>query len=284
MLEELPVSINQSARIKIELGSVQETLLIALWCRARENEREKPCLLDPKASEIIHQLDYDFGRMDRALTEYVVLVSNISCRHCDDAIKGFIADHPEGTVVNIGAGLDTTFYRVDNGSLRWYDLDLPDVMELRQRLMPETDRSKCIAKSVFDSSWFDDIGVPQDGLFMFARGVFCYFDAADLRRVFSALAIRFPGAEMVFNSYNALGRWGGNHLAVRRAGIRDAPLKWAIGRADQLTEWDGSIEIVDEWPMFSRVARDPSWKWTTAFLVNLSDRFRFANMIHLRFR
>jgi O-methyltransferase involved in polyketide biosynthesis len=282
--KELPVSANQSARIKIELGSVQETLLIALWCRARENEREKPCLLDPKASEIIHQLDYDFGRMDRALTEYVVLVSNISCRHCDDAIKGFIADHPKGTVVNIGAGLDTTFYRVDNGSLRWYDLDLPDVMELRQRLMPETDRSKCIAKSVFDSSWFDDIGVPQDGLFMFARGVFCYFDAADLRRVFSALAIRFPGAEMVFNSYNALGRWGGNHLAVRRAGIRDAPLKWAIGRADQLTEWDGSIEIVDQWPMFSRVARDPSWKWTTAFLVNLSDRFRFANMIHLRFR
>jgi O-methyltransferase involved in polyketide biosynthesis len=284
MKEQLSVSGGQSAKVKIELGSVEETLLIALWCRAKENKRERPCLLDPKASEIIHQLDYDFGRMDRALTEYVVLVSNISCRHCDDAIKGFIADHPKGTVVNIGAGLDTTFYRVDNGSLRWYDLDLPDVMELRQRLMPETDRSKCIAKSVFDSSWFDDIGVPQDGLFMFARGVFCYFDAADLRRVFSALAIRFPGAEMVFNSYNALGRWGGNHLAVRRAGIRDAPLKWAIGRADQLTEWDGSIEIVDEWPMFSRVARDPSWKWTTAFLVNLSDRFRFANMIHLRFR
>jgi O-methyltransferase involved in polyketide biosynthesis len=222
--------------------------------------------------------------MDRALAEYVVLVSNISCRHCDDAIKGFIAAHPKGTVVNIGAGLDTTFYRVDNGSLRWYDLDLPDVMELRQRLMPETDRSKCIAKSVFDSSWFDDIGVPQDGLFLFARGVLCYFDAADLRRLFSALAIRFPLAEMVFNSYNALGRWGGNHLAVRRAGIRDAPLKWAIGTANQLTKWDSSIEIVDEWPMFSRVARDPSWKWTTAFLVSLSDRFRFANMVHLRFR
>jgi O-methyltransferase involved in polyketide biosynthesis len=284
MLEELPVSTNQSARIKIELGSVQETLLIALWCRARENEREKPCLLDPKASEIIHQLDYDFGRMDRSLTEYVVLVSNISCRYCDDAIKGFIADHPEGTVVNIGAGLDTTFYRVDNGSLRWYDLDLPDVMELRLRLMPETDRSRCIAKSVFDSSWFDDIGIPQDRLFMFARGVFCYFDTAELKRLFSAFAIRFPRAEMFFNSYNALGRWGGNHLAVRRAGIRDAPLKWAIGTANQLARWDSSIEIVDEWPMFSRVARDPSWKWTTAFLVSLSDRFRFANMVHLRFR
>jgi O-methyltransferase involved in polyketide biosynthesis len=278
------VSIKHSARIKIELGSIQETLLIALWCRAKESEKERPCLLDPKASEIISQLDYDFGRMDRALAEYIVLVSNISCRYCDDAIMRFIADHPKATVVNIGAGLDTTFYRVDNGLLRWYDLDLPDVVNLRKRLMPETDRSRCISRSVFDFSWFDEIVPPEDGLFLFARGVFCYFDTAELKRLFSAIAIRFPRAEMVFNSYNALGRWGGNHLAVRRAGIRDAPLKWAIGTANQLTKWDSSIEIVDEWPMFSRLARDPSWKWTTAFLVSLSDRFRFANMVHLRFR
>ena len=275
---------NRNARIKIKLGSVQETLLIALWCRARENEREKPCLLDPKASEIIHQLDYDFGRMDKALTEYVVLVSNISCRYCDDAIKRFIADHPKATVVNIGAGLDTTFYRLDNGSLRWYDLDIPDVIDLRRRLMPETDRSRCISKSVFDFSWFDDIVPPEDGLFMFARGVFCYFDAAELKRLFSAIAIRLPRAEMVFNSYNALGRWGGNHLAVRRAGIRGAPLKWSIGTAKQLTKWDNHIEVVDEWPLFSRIPRDPSWKRTTALLVDLSDRFRFTNMVHLRFK
>ena len=275
---------NRNARIKIKLGSVQETLLIALWCRARENEREKPCLLDPKASEIIHQLDYDFGRMDKALTEYVVLVSNISCRYCDDAIKRFIADHPKATVVNIGAGLDTTFYRVDNGSLRWYDLDIPDVIDIHRRLMPETDRSRCISKSVFDFSWFDDIVPPEDGLFMFARGVFCYFDAAELKRLFSTIAIRLPRAEMVFNSYNALGRWGGNHLAVRRAGIRGAPLKWSIGTAKQLTKWDNHIEVVDEWPLFSRIPMEPSWKRTTALLVDLSDRFRFTNMVHLRFK
>jgi len=278
------MSMNRNARIKIKLGSVQETLLIALWCRARENEREKPCLLDPKASELIHQLDYDFGRMDKALTEYVVLVSNISCRYCDDAIKRFIADHPKATVVNIGAGLDTTFYRVDNGSLRWYDLDLPDVIDLRRRLMPETDRSRCISKSVFDFSWFDDTVPPEDGLFMFARGVFCYFDAAELKRLYSAIAIRLPRAEMVFNSYNALARWGGNHLAVRRRGIRDAPLKWSIGTAKQLTKWDNRIEVVDEWPLFSRIPKDPSWKRTTALLVDLSDGFRFTNMVHLRFK
>jgi O-methyltransferase involved in polyketide biosynthesis len=277
------MSADQNARIKIELGSVQETLLLALWCRARESQKEKPLLLDPKASEIMHRLDYDFSRMERTIKEYAVLISNVSCRYCDDAVHGFIAAHPQATIVNIGAGLDTTFYRVDNGLLRWYDLDLPDVIDLRRRLMPETDRSQCIPKSVFDFGWFDNVGTHQDSLFFFARGVFCYLDATDLRRLFSALPTRFPGAEMVFNSYNAVGRWGGNHLAVRRAGIRDARLKWAIGSAKQLMEWDRRIEVIDEWPMFSRIARDPSWKPTTRLLAKLSDWFRFTSMVHLRF-
>jgi O-methyltransferase involved in polyketide biosynthesis len=273
----------RNAKIKIELGSVQETLLIALWCRARENEREKPCLLDPKASEIVHQLDYDFSRMEKGLAEYTVLLSNITCRYCDDAIRRFTADHPRATVVNIGAGLDTTLYRVDNGLLRWYDLDLPDVIDLRQRLMPETDRSRCIARSVFDFTWFDEIGASQDGLFMFARGVLCYLDTADLKRLFSAITVRFPGAEMIFNSYNAIGIWGGNHLVVKQAGIRDAPLKWAIPRPAQLTKWDSRIEVVDEWPVFSRVPRDSSWKWATVIVAGLFDMFRCMSMVHLRF-
>lgn len=271
-------------KTKIEIGSIQETLLIALWCRARENEKANPCLLDPKSSEILSQLDYDFRRIERAVTEYTALASNISCRYCDDTVKSFVANQPKATVVSIGAGLDTTFYRVDNGLLRWYDLDVPEVVELRKGLIPETDRSKCIARSMFDFSWFDEIGPAKDGLFLFARGVFCYFDAADLKRLFSALAIRFPGAEMAFNSYNVIGRWGGNHLVVRRAGIRDAPLKWAIGSTKQLTRWDSRIEIVDEWPLFSRMPRDPAWKWSTVVFMNLSDRLKSMNMMHLRFK
>ena len=278
------MSVNQNIKVGIELGSVQETLLLALWFRAKENEKENPYLLDPKASEIIHELDYDFRRMEKALTEAFVLTSNISSRHCDVAIKGFVADHPKATVVNIGAGLDTTFYRVDNGSIRWYDLDLPDVIDLRRRLLPETDHCTCIAKSVFDFSWFDDIGNPRDGLFMFGRGVFVYLDVADLKRLFAALAIRFPAAEMIFNTVNVVGRWGANHLVVRRAGIREAPQKWAIGTAKQLTKWDNRIEIVDEWPLFSRVPKDPSWKWNTVMFMNFSDRFKCMNMIHLRFK
>ncbi len=274
----------QSGKVRIELGGVQETLLIALWFRARENQRPNPVLLDPKASEIIRELDYDFSRMERSLAEHIVLSSTISSRYCDEAIRSFTARHPGAAVVNLGAGLDTTFYRVDNGLLSWYDLDLPEAIGLRKRLIPETDRSRCIAKSIFDLSWFDEIRPAGEGVFMFAHAVFCYLDPADLRRLFSALATRFPGSEMIFNSYNMIGRSAGNHLAIRRTGIKDAPLKWALGSARQLPKWDSRIEIVDEWRLFSRVRRDPTWKRSTILVMDFSNWFGLQSMIHLRLR
>ena len=170
---------NNSDKLKIELGRLQETLLIPLWARARENKKQKPYLFDPKASEIIRCIDYDFGSLERAFTQGAfgrdhAAIFMIRNKYFDDAIKEFIVVHPKAAVVNIGAGLDTTFYRVDNGSIRWYDLDLPDVIALRRQLSLETDRSKCIAKSVLDFTWFDDIGPEPDGLFLFAGGVLFY--------------------------------------------------------------------------------------------------------------
>ena len=58
----------------------------------------------------------------------------------DDKIRAFITEHPRASVINLGAGLDTTFYRVDNGLVQWYDLDFPDVIGIREQLLPPTDR------------------------------------------------------------------------------------------------------------------------------------------------
>ncbi len=138
--------------------------------------------------------------------------------------------------------------------------------------------------SVLDNIWFDDIGPAGHGLFISAHAVLAYLDPADLKRLFRALAGRFPGAEMVFNCYGVFGTWGGNYLAVRRAGIKNAPLKWALGSARRLAGWDSRIEILDQWRLFSRVPRDPSWKRRTIMLMRLSDWCGMQGMVHLRFR
>jgi O-methyltransferase involved in polyketide biosynthesis len=279
---------DDNKNIKIPLKGVQETLLLPLWARAKENEKKKPYLLDPKASEIMLRIDYDFRRLEKALTQGAfgkdhTAIFMIRNKYFDDAINKFLVGHPGATVVNIGAGLDTTFYRVDNGSLSWYDLDLPDVIDLRRKILPETNRSKCIARSVLDFSWFDDIGPVQDGLFLFAGGSLFYLKEQDVKRLFSALAARYSGAELIFDSINLMGKWGTNR-ANREAGMVDAPAKWAIRGAKQIARWGNHVEVVDEWPFFSRAVRDPSWEKGTILLMNMSDWLKIASIIHLRFK
>ena len=84
----------------------------------------------------------------------------------DNKIKAYITEHPRASVVSLGAGLDTTFYWVDNGSIHWYDLNLAAVIDIRKQLLPEPDRVTYIAKSLLDLSWCRDIKYTEDGVFM----------------------------------------------------------------------------------------------------------------------
>src|SRR3974390_490678 len=105
---------------KINLGSVEETLLIPLWGRATIS-REYPSLLnDTKAVELVGQIDYDFSKLDQTLRYGTNLLHAARAKQIDDKIRAYIAQHPEASVIDLGAGLDTAFYRIDNGSIRWY--------------------------------------------------------------------------------------------------------------------------------------------------------------------
>jgi O-methyltransferase involved in polyketide biosynthesis len=118
----------------------------------------------------------------------------------DDKIKTYIAEHPHASVVNIGSGLDATFYRVDNGLIHWYDLDLPAGIDVRKQLLPEPDRVTYIAKSLLDSSWCKDIKHTEDGVFMIAEAVLQFFEESEMKQFFSMLADNFPDGEIVFTA------------------------------------------------------------------------------------
>ena len=134
-------------KIKIELGNVQKTLFLPLWGRAVESKKRKPMLVDETAVRIIEQVDYDFAPMTANLEELSQIAWIKRSLICDQVIDKFLAQYPAGTIVNVGCGLDTTFERVDNGKLRWYDLDLPDVIALRSKFIQESERRTFIASS-----------------------------------------------------------------------------------------------------------------------------------------
>ena len=108
------------------------------------------------------------------------------------------------TVVNLGCGLDDTFSKVDNGFCSGYNLDFPDVIAVRNELLPAGEREQNIACDLNDYAWMDAIDASQGAVF-FAAGVFYYFKIEDVKRLFSAMAERFPGAVLAFDSCNERG-------------------------------------------------------------------------------
>jgi O-methyltransferase involved in polyketide biosynthesis len=115
-------------QIQPDLGDVQETLLIPLYYRACETHREDATIRDEDAVRIINGIDYDFSCFDEA--KYVYLDCVIRSEIFDERVKHFIQDNPRATILNLGAGLDARFQRVDNGLIRWFDLDFSDVISI----------------------------------------------------------------------------------------------------------------------------------------------------------
>jgi O-methyltransferase involved in polyketide biosynthesis len=197
------------------------------------------------------------------------------------AIRAYIADHPRAAVINLGAGLDTTFYRVDNGLIEWYDLDLPSVIAVRTHLIPETDRTHCIAKSLLDMSWCDDVTDTDNGVFVVASAVLSYFDEGQVKTFFSALADRLQGAEMVFSAYSRR-EVSRINRSLRRVGMTRSAMKWALEDANDLTRWDDRITVVDQFSYFRGIPHDPAWDKETRRRIHAIDEQKLMSIVHVR--
>jgi O-methyltransferase involved in polyketide biosynthesis len=219
-----------------DLGEVQETLLVPLYGRARDATARRSILNDVRARELVDGIDYDFARFDRGLLLTTVLRTSV----CDAWVRGFIGTYPAGTVVEIGTGLNTRFERIDNGQVRWFDLDLPDTIELRQRFFTQTDRHAMIAGSVLDTDWFDTVNAgPGPHLFV-AEAVFVYFTETQVHGVITKLAERFPGSLIAFDTYGAKIIDNMQRKALKAVKAR---MQWACDDPRRLADW--GLHLVD---------------------------------------
>ena len=198
-------------RVKVELSGISASMLGCLWGRAQLSKEYSSLFYDAKAVELAEKIDYDFSISD---TPFRGIMFNISrkvnlppfespvlrAKQFDDKIRAYIAEHPRASVISLAAGLDTTFFRVDNGLIHWYDLDLPEVIDVRRQLLPEPDRVTYIAKSLFDPSWCKDIEHTEEGVFIMAGGVLPFFEESEIKQFFSMLADNFPNGEIVFTA------------------------------------------------------------------------------------
>ena len=238
-----------SEKIHQSLNGVSKTLLMTLYARARESQHPDSMLKDDKAVEMVNQLDYDFSRFQMHRHDEIAVI--LRMRKFDDHVRDFLSRNPDGVVVHIGCGLDTRFERVDNGRVEWFDLDMPEVIELRKKfLQTESSHHHLIPKSALEFDWMDEVSHLKPRPFLFiAEGVFVYFEEVQVKGLFLQLKECFPGAELVFDGQSPFMVWANNmQLAVAKL---EARLHWGIKSGRDPERWSADIKLLDEWNFYT---------------------------------
>lgn len=231
----------------IEKNTVQETLIIPLFGRLVCSERFPALFSDPEAKRICDALDYDFAEKRRKMESPAGLFGalEVAQRQYDlrCEVEAYLKDHPRAAVVNLGCGLDDTFSKCDNGLCRGYNIDFPDVIEVRNQLLPAIDRETNLACDLNDFGWMDRIDA-SDGAVFFAAGVFYYFKTEDVRRLFDAMARRFPGGALAFDACNQRGARLMRKTWLKEAGITDVDAFFSLEDEGELRGWSDRFAAV----------------------------------------
>ena len=264
-----------AAKIAIEPGSVQETLIIPLYGRKLCAEVFPRLYNDTSAAELCARLEYDFSSLDKqaksTFWRFGALEAAMRQLDMEWEINDYLASHPRAAVVNMGCGLDQTPRRCDNGSCRMYNVDMPDIIAARNELLGEADRERNIARDLNDPHWMDEVD-GSDGAIFFAAGVFHYFTFAQARALVSTLAERFGGCRIVFDTIGKLGRRL-MRSTFKNFGMENYDQCLCVEDVSELRGWVPGAHVSSRGYMLGYYSMDdPAVTGLHRFLARLCDR------------
>jgi len=206
------------------LTGIAQSSLLPLYARAFETQR---------SDGIIHD--------EKSLEQYYQLENAICTQIIDEVVLSFLSRHPSGVIANLGAGLDTRFHRLDNGKTTWYEIDLPEVIELRQQFLKEHDRYHFVSASVVEPDWMSKFDKSQPTLFII-QGLANMLEEHEVRALFKALASRFSQAEVIMEAIGFL------YFRLRVV----TGYKWGMSADSWPDKWDPRIKLLDSQCIFDR--------------------------------
>jgi methyltransferase (TIGR00027 family) len=239
-----------------DLKGVSETLLVPLHLRAVASKSDSSGFKDEIAERFHDAIAYDWAKFDADSSqnwETALATAAMNKRRTifDEQVRNFLKDAPDGLVVNLGAGLNTRFHRLDNGRVEWIELDLPGVIAFREKLHePESKRHRMIAASVLDDDWVAEIKrYARSRVLFVAEGLFPYFTEEEHRKIFTCLAENFPGQEMLFHTIApSLTPELAQHSLVSKLSMK-AEMQWGLDDSRQVSALNPKVEFVDEFPL-----------------------------------
>lgn len=272
----------------IEKNSVQETLVIPVYGRKMCSELYPRLFYDETALRLIDQVDYDFSALEKKSGSLMHRFGflEVAMRQNDLAweVRDYLKTHPNAAVVNLGCGLDDTGRSCDNGTCKIYNLDFPDVIAVRDALLPAGEREENIPCDLNDTSWFSRIDASGGAVF-FAAGVFYYFLTPQVKELVLAMAKAFPDGRLVFDAAGKkavklmLKTW------IKQAKIQDVGAYFSVEDAkSEISAWGGGMQVSSRGYMLGyNDLKDPSVSGFFRFLSRVGDGTMKMQIVRLDF-
>ena len=276
-------------KYKIEKNTVQETLIIPLYSRKLCSELYPNIYRDETAVRLIDEIDYDFSEAEknsRSLMQRFGALE-VAMRQNDLAfeVRDYLKGHPKAAVVNLGCGLDSTGRSCDNGSCKIYNLDFPDVITVRNELLPAGDREQNVPCDLNDTAWFSQIDASNGAVF-FASGVFYYFLTEQVKALVQKMANAFSGAVLVFDAANRTAVKMIAKTWLKSAKIKDVGAYFAVSDApEEIGAWDSRLQVTSRGYMLGyNDLKDPSVSGFFRFLAKVGDNRMKMQIVKIGFR
>lgn len=266
---------------KLNLNNLEETLFIPMRGRVFASKKFPYILNDKKAIEIAEKFPKFYMDM-KDDTEYTLMASAIRSTNMDRYIQNFFSKNPEGTIICVGAGIETTFYRNDNKKAIWYEIDLKEVADIRRKIFGENKRDIVLDYSMFDYDWINIVlKNAKPPYLIIASGVFHYFEKKSIIE-FLRKVKELNEVEVVFDTVSKLGMKATKRY-MKKLGKDDAYMYFYVENANKLVEEIGENTIVlDEKDYYSFIKNKKDFKFITRISMNISDFFHMVKMVHLK--
>ena len=273
---------------KIEKNTVQETLIIPLFARKVCSELYPNLYRDETAIRLIDEIDYDFSEAEKKSNSLMQRFGalEVAMRQNDLAweVRDYLKSHPTAAVVNLGCGLDSTGRACDNGSCKIYNLDFPDVIDVRNELLPAGEREENIPCNLNDTAWFSKIDASGGAVF-FASGVFYYFLTEQVKALVQNMAGTFYGGVLVFDAANRTAVKMIAKTWLKSAKIKDVGAYFAVSDAPkEIGAWDSRLKVTSRGYMLGyNDLRDPSVSGFFRFLARVGDHGMKMQIVKIGF-
>jgi O-methyltransferase involved in polyketide biosynthesis len=227
-----------------DLTPVELTAFVTQYARALDSRWPRPILGDTLADEIVAKIDYDFQAL--GVPSSAVRQTVLRAKMLDDRVRGFISEHPNAVVVALGAGLDTGMFRVKPpATVDWYNVDLPNVIALRDEVVPANDHAYSVAASLAKDAWTDQI--PSDRPTMLvADGLLAFLPEPVVINLFRAIPEHFRSGELALNDYGRVSR---SSLLAMKVVFSAVGNQWAyrgFNDAHLPQTWSPRLTLVEE--------------------------------------